>query len=57
MATILFLARLIDHEETWKYTNGTGWCYLDVWIIYEEIITNHKTFLYSSTTLMRFYNS
>ena len=21
-----FLARLIDHEETWKYTNGSGWC-------------------------------
>ena len=22
-----FLARLIDHDETWKYTNGSGWCY------------------------------
>ena len=22
----LFLARLTDHEETWKYTNGSGCC-------------------------------
>ena len=22
----IFLARLIDHEEIWKYTNGSGWC-------------------------------
>ena len=22
----LFLARLINHEETWKYTNGSKWC-------------------------------
>ena len=21
-----FLAKLIDHEETWKYTNVSGWC-------------------------------
>ena len=21
-----FLPILIDHEETWKYTNGSGWC-------------------------------
>ena len=21
-----FLARLIDHKDTWKYTNGSGWC-------------------------------
>ena len=21
-----FYERLIDHEETWKYTNGSGWC-------------------------------
>jgi len=21
-----FCARLLDHEETWKYTNGSGWC-------------------------------
>ena len=21
-----FLLRLIDHEEPWKYTNGSGWC-------------------------------
>jgi hypothetical protein len=20
-----FLTRFIDHEETWKYTNGSGW--------------------------------
>ena len=20
------LARLIDYEETWKYTHGSGWC-------------------------------
>ena len=22
----IYIARLIDHEETWKYTNGSGWC-------------------------------
>ena len=22
----LFFARLIDHEETWKYTSESGWC-------------------------------
>ena len=21
-----FFARLIDHEETWKYRNGSEWC-------------------------------
>ena len=21
-----FSATLIDHEETWKYANGSGWC-------------------------------
>ena len=21
----IYIARLIDHEETWKYTNGSGW--------------------------------
>ena len=21
-------ARLIDREETWKYTNGSGWCWV-----------------------------
>jgi hypothetical protein len=24
MTTIFFLARLVDHEETLKYTNGSG---------------------------------
>ena len=30
-----FFVRLTDHEETWKYTDGSGWCYvfLDVRII------------------------
>ena len=23
---IYFLARLIDHEEPWKNTDGSGWC-------------------------------
>ena len=33
---LFFLARFIDHEETWKYTNGTGWCkvLMDVWIMW-----------------------
>ena len=22
---IFFFARLVDHVETWKYTNGSGW--------------------------------
>ena len=26
IATIFFLARLIDCEETFKYMNGIGWC-------------------------------
>ena len=31
----IFLAGMIDHEETWKYTNEIGWCYvlLDVYYI------------------------
>ena len=24
---LFFLARFINHEETWKYTNGSGWCW------------------------------
>ena len=23
-----FLSRFIDREETWKYINGSGWCYV-----------------------------
>ena len=23
---LFLLAKLIKHEETWKYTNGSGWC-------------------------------
>ena len=32
---LFLLARLIDHEETWKYTNGSGWCLvlLDVRVV------------------------
>ena len=26
---IFFFARLIDHEETWKYRNGNGWMLFD----------------------------
>ena len=26
LSHVIFLARLLDHEETWKYTNGSGWC-------------------------------
>ena len=25
---LFFLARLINHEETWKYTNESGKCYV-----------------------------
>ena len=22
----LFIGKIIDHEQTWKYINGSGWC-------------------------------
>ena len=37
MATLfVVITILIDHEETWKHTNESGWCYVlfDVWIMW-----------------------
>ena len=33
---VVVITILIDHEETWKHTNESGWCYVlfDVWIMW-----------------------